>query len=119
DPPYHQPAMPRAAQTTTIERQLRDLTLVPPPAASSVRGGASKSAIAVAFVEHSLSTEVVLDNSDGAKRTVILDLHCVGERRCVYRFFCRHTCFWGGIAYRTSEDLAPATAKINFKFSVI
>jgi hypothetical protein len=73
----------------------------------------------VAFVELSLSTEVVLDNSDGAKRTVILALHCVGGRRCVYRFFCHHTCFWGGIAYRTREDLAPTTTKINFKFSVI
>jgi hypothetical protein len=111
--------MPRAAHTTTIERQPRDLALVPPPETSSVCGGASKFAIAAAFVEPSLSAEVVLDNSDGAKRTVILDLHCVGRRRCVYRFFCRHICYWGGIAYRTTENLAPTTTKKNFKFSVI
>jgi hypothetical protein len=28
-------------------------------------------------------------------------------------------CYWGGIAYRTSENLAPTTTKINVEFSVI
>jgi hypothetical protein len=63
-------------------------------------------------------TEVFFDNLDGAKRTVIL-----GSPSCrsaaVYRFFNGHTVTGGGIAYRTSENLAPTTTKINVEFSVI